>query len=113
VRQLSQQICKFQLNEARFLNYRPSEIAAASVIIAANIHEKQQKDKVRGDNHEHEGQRTLEPFRTDIWDNPLVVSQTGYRFDQLREATHDLCAFMRKSIVPDKLEGFDLRCLKS
>lgn len=90
------------------MNYRPSEIAAASVIIAANIHEKQQIDRLQADNHDTEGHRTLEPFRTDIWDNPLVASQTGYRFDQLREATYDLSAFMRKSIVPDKLEGFDL-----
>ena len=31
------QICKFQLNDARFLVYKPSQIAACSVILAINI----------------------------------------------------------------------------
>lgn len=31
------QICKFQLNDAKFLNYRPSQIAACAVILAINI----------------------------------------------------------------------------
>jgi hypothetical protein len=34
------QISKFQLNDARFLNYKPSNIAACSVILAINIYEK-------------------------------------------------------------------------
>ena len=37
VRQLSQQICKYQLCDQMFLNYRPSQIAAAAVIIAMNV----------------------------------------------------------------------------
>ena len=34
------QISKFQLNDARFLNYKPSAIAACSVILGVNIYEK-------------------------------------------------------------------------
>jgi len=32
-------MCKFQLNDASFLEYRPSEIAAAAVILSINIYE--------------------------------------------------------------------------
>ena len=33
------QIAKYQLNEALFLNYRPSQIAAAAVLLSINIYE--------------------------------------------------------------------------
>ena len=35
-------ICKLQLVDPRFLNYKPSEVAACAVILAINMH---QKDK--------------------------------------------------------------------
>jgi hypothetical protein len=34
---MSYQICKFQLNDSKFLDYRPSQIAAAAVLISINI----------------------------------------------------------------------------
>lgn len=34
---MAYQICKFQLNDAQFLEYRPSEIAACAVILSINI----------------------------------------------------------------------------
>lgn len=40
IREMSYQICKFQLNEAKFLNYKPSCIAACAVILAINIFER-------------------------------------------------------------------------
>jgi hypothetical protein len=36
---MAYQICKFQLNDVSFLDYRPSEIAAASLILSINIFE--------------------------------------------------------------------------
>ena len=39
IKDMSFQICKFSLNESCFLNYRPSQIAACSVLIAINIYE--------------------------------------------------------------------------
>jgi len=39
---MSYQICKFALTESKFLNYRFSQIAAASVVLSINIHEKEQ-----------------------------------------------------------------------
>lgn len=40
IQDMAYQICKFQLNDARFLNYKPSLIAACSCILAINIYEK-------------------------------------------------------------------------
>ena len=37
---MSYQICKFQLNDSKFLEFRPSQIAACSIIIAINIYER-------------------------------------------------------------------------
>jgi len=37
---MSFQISKFQCNDAGFLNYRPSVIAACSIILAVNIYER-------------------------------------------------------------------------
>lgn len=33
------QVCKFSLNDAKFLNYAPSKIAASSLLLAINIFE--------------------------------------------------------------------------
>ena len=33
------ELCKFQLNDAKFLNYRPSQISACACILAINIYE--------------------------------------------------------------------------
>ena len=39
---MSYQICKFQLNDSKFLDYRCSQIAACAIIIAVNIFERDQ-----------------------------------------------------------------------
>ena len=36
--ELSVQMCQFALNEASFLNYRPSQVAACATIIGINIY---------------------------------------------------------------------------
>lgn len=36
------QICKFQLNDCKFLEFRPSQMAACAAIIAINIFERDQ-----------------------------------------------------------------------
>ena len=40
---MSTQISKFQLNDEKFLDYKPSEIAACSLIIAVNIYVRDQE----------------------------------------------------------------------
>lgn len=43
VRKITFDICKFQLLDAKFLKYLPSQIAACSIILAINIEEKEQE----------------------------------------------------------------------
>ena len=38
--EMSFQICKFSLNDSKFLEFRPSQIAACSIIISINIYER-------------------------------------------------------------------------
>lgn len=38
--EMSYQICKFQLNDASFLKYKPSIVAACSLILSINIYER-------------------------------------------------------------------------
>ena len=40
VRKMTLDICKFHLVSAKFLNYKPSQIVACSIILAINIWEK-------------------------------------------------------------------------
>ena len=37
---MAYQICKFSQNDSLFLNYRPSQLAAAAVLISINIYER-------------------------------------------------------------------------
>ena len=41
VRKITFDICKFQLLDAKFLKYLPSQLAACSIILAINIEEKE------------------------------------------------------------------------
>mmetsp|Transcript_15895 Transcript_15895/g.24495 ORF Transcript_15895/g.24495 Transcript_15895/m.24495 type:complete len:151 (-) Transcript_15895:159-611(-) len=91
---MSYQICKFALTESKFMNYRFSQIAAASVILSINIHEKEQfvkkclKKKEKNSNFfgvnteelevimtSEEGQCDKKIFlNTQIWSNFRVIS---------------------------------------
>lgn len=42
IRNMAVQFCKFALNDAKYLNYRPSVMGACSVIIAVNVHTAEQ-----------------------------------------------------------------------
>ena len=42
IQMMSSEISKFSLNDEKFLNYRPSQIAACSVILSINIFKKEE-----------------------------------------------------------------------
>lgn len=44
IQMMCQEICKFSLNDEMFLNYKPSQIAACSVILSINIFKKEERD---------------------------------------------------------------------
>lgn len=72
---------KFQLNDSVFLNYRPSMIAACSVILAINIYEhdmiSDSSNKNKFFNNFDSKDNKLE-LNLEIWNNIKVHSYTGY-----------------------------------
>ena len=110
---MGHQICKFQLNDSKFLKYRPSMIAACAVIISINIY-RRDKEKLEqsGVFSDDERVNEVESFfkfspkqsfdgvskilmNTDIWNNAMVVSVTGYTIEMLRKALFELSMFIR------------------
>jgi len=109
VYEMSYQICKFQLNDAQFLPFRPSQIAACSVIISINIFERDQEiyKNQHGKNFRSPNKKSffkrsktsdpksgLVALNTDIWNNPRVVSITGYTIEMLKEPLFMLAMFI-------------------
>lgn len=66
IMEMAFQICKYQLNDANFLDYRPSQIAACCLIIAINIHERDLKKKSQFFSSKSKGS-ALHKLNTDIW----------------------------------------------
>jgi len=77
---MSFQIMKFQLNDSVFLNYRPSMIAACSVILAINIYE---HDMISASNNKKffnnfDFKDNIGELNLEIWNNLKVHSYTGF-----------------------------------
>ena len=77
---MSFQIMKFQLNDSVFLNYRPSMIAACSVILAINIYE---HDMISASNkkkffNNFDFKDNIGELNLEIWNNLKVHSYTGF-----------------------------------
>ena len=114
VYEMSYQICKFQLNDSRFLEFRPSQISACSIIIAVNIYERdvlrvklkqgsklEKKDLSFFADQIHivqdqikMGPRQLLVFNTQMWNNPKVAGLTGYSIEMIKTPLYDLAKFI-------------------
>jgi hypothetical protein len=103
------QISKFQLNDARFLNYKPSTIAACSVILAINIYEKD-KEQFSSKDFFNSCKFTngLQEMNLDIWNNQNVHSMTGYSLEDIKPCLVELSQFICNNLSPNRLEGFDI-----
>ena len=88
-----------------FLEYRPSQLAAAACIISVNIFERDQNKEGNKFFEERNGRLLL---NTNIWNNPKVVSITGYSISMIKEPLCELAKFIRENLTPDRLEGYDL-----
>jgi len=103
------QISKFQLNDAKFLKYRASQIAACSAILAINIYEK---------DLETQGQTSffknckvkdgLQDLNLSIWNNERVHNLSGYSLDDIRPCLYELSKFICNNLSPNRLEGFSI-----
>ena len=98
------QILKFQLNDATFLNYRPSQIAAAACIIAINIYEENMEhNEFFKDIKSNDDIETMKELNTSIWNNHEVVDASGYSIDTLTTCLTELCVYIRQNLQPVKL----------
>ena len=51
-------------------------------------------------------------FNTSIWAADEVSGPAGYTVDELRPCLYDLAYFIRDSLKPDRLTGFDLESIR-
>lgn len=100
---MAYQICKFQLNEASFLNYRPSQIAASAAIIAINIYLEEKQENA---SKLAPGQKLK--MNLDIWNNEEVTKVSGYSITDIKDCIYDLSNFISRCLSPNKLEDFDI-----
>lgn len=106
---MSYQICKFQLNDSMFLDYRPSQIAAAAVLISINIFERDaEKNRKPEDSFFKFDLEENKLFNTDVWNNPEIVKSTGYSIEFLKDVIYKLSTFIKNNLTPNRLEGFNL-----
>ena len=104
IKDMSFQICKFSLNESCFLNYRPSQIAACSVLIAINIYEENKIKKACK-------KPCSKPLNLDFW-NSEIASITGYSIMDLKDCLYSLSSFISSSLSPNRLATFDIEAIK-
>lgn len=111
---MSFQICKFQLNEALFLKYQPSMVAASALIISVNIYElDREKNQPVGFFKDCMGSNSLLRMNTNIWNNRTVHDLTGYSVHDLQDCLYDLSIFIATNLQPNRLECFDIEAIKS
>ena len=89
---MSYQICKFQLNESSFLDFRPSQIAAAAIIIAINVANRDSNDELANREQCSTDERV---FDTDIWNNSEILKSTGYSIEFLSDVIYKLAIFIQ------------------
>lgn len=122
INDMSFQMCKFSLNDAKFLAYRPSQIAACACIISINVYE---EDELKSNGYKKSQSSffngTPTPpssredkanhveylwLKTDIWNNEEVFNTTHYSFQDIKHCLKDLCDFISGSLSPNRLEAF-------
>jgi hypothetical protein len=97
---MSFQICKFQCNDAQFLKYRPSVIAACAIILAINIYERdlekyQNKNFFVNSKVSPEG---LMQLNTEVWNNQNVHCLTGYSVEDIKLCLYDISIFISTNL---------------
>ena len=104
------ELCKFQLNDSKFLEYRPSQIAACACILAINIYE----DSVDNQNNVlKKNGANLWVLNTNIWNNSEVYQITNYTIENLKKCLVDLAKFLKAQLTPDRLSKFDIASILS
>jgi len=108
------QICKFQLNDATFLNYAPSKVAASSLLLAINIYEWDMEKKKRSGKSFFKNcpvRHGLVGLNLEVWNTEQVYNLTGYSIEDLKNCLYDLSVFIWNSLTPNRLENFDIKSI--
>ena len=93
------QICKFHLNEVSFIKFRPSMIAAASLILSINIYERDlERYQSKGFFQNCEIRDGLVALNLDIWNNQTVHSLSGYSMLDVRDCLYELALFISTNL---------------
>lgn len=111
---MSFQICKFQCNDAQFLKYRPSVIAACAIILAINIYERdleKYQNKNFFINSKVSTDGGLMELNTEIWNNQNVHSLTGYTIEDIKHCLYDISMFISTNLQPNRLKSFDVEAI--
>lgn len=101
------QICKFAYNEARFLDYRPSQVAASAALLAINIYE----DDTNPNFNKKKGSMKL--LNVELWNNEEVIGVTGYKISDFKDCLYELAEFISASLSPNRLKPFDIKAIKT
>lgn len=99
VTDMAYQICKFQLNDALFLKYKPSQISASACILSINIYEENLVNEKKGSKSFFDnGKKGSFEINTDIWNNKKVKKLTGYSITDIKECLYDLATFISNNL---------------
>lgn len=130
VNQMALQILTLSLVDEKLLNYRASQIAASAAILAINIFmvQKELKEgKTDSSGNSFFAQNDLVKLaaqsimkkrsdkrilNTNIWNNLIVSSQSGYTIEMLKPCLYDLSKFIEEYLEPNKLKYFDIEAIK-
>ena len=101
-------------------------MAASSLILAINIYMVQNELKEGKSDQDpssffyirpqdlHQLQRSSDKriLNTNVWNNFLVSSQTGFSMEMLKPCLFDLARFIEEYLEPNKLKYFDIDAIK-
>ena len=125
-------LAKFALNDLRFATYRPSAIAACTLIIALNIFKRDEEEyEQKGAFRNGFGSQVVTNDQSffsvstrldenkcsqlllnlQFWKKFETAQVSGYTIDMLRPCLYDLCSYTSEYLKPDRLAGFDIKDL--
>ena len=98
------------MNDAKFLNYRASQIAASACILAINLYERDFYEVIENNPFFNDCKMKdgVIDFNTDIWNCEFVHNLSLYTMDDIKICLYDLSTFICCNLQPNRLEGFNI-----
>ena len=75
----------------------PSENEDSFFLLSSTLNSKNQKPLLR--------------VNTQVWNNQQVLEVTGITYKALKQCLYELANYIRESLTPDRLYGFDLETI--